>query len=146
MMIIQYFHDQIQCKHYSQWLASIKFFYVYPFWQIKCRINSNFQYLCPSHLPTNVTTTTKFVVLKVANIKMSTVVQLYASIRLKQVFNFYLFQTYKQVRKFQFYGAEVCSKTNRFCVSARIKLNHILSMYLLIQTQVLTGFYIYIDY
>lgn len=71
---------------------------------------------------------------------MSPVVQLYASIRLKQVFNFYLFQTYKQVRKFQFYCAEVCSKTNRFCLSARIKLNRILSMHLLIQTQVLTGF------
>lgn len=67
-------------------------------------------------------------------------VQLYASIRLKQVFSFYLFQTYKQVRKFQFYGAEVCSKTNRFCLSVRIKLNRILSMHLLIQTQVLTGF------
>lgn len=68
-------------------------------------------------------------------------VQLYASIRLKQVFNFYLFQTYKQVRKFQFYGAEVCSKTNRFCLSVRIKLNRMLiSMHLLIQTQVLTGF------
>lgn len=56
------------------------------------------------------------------------------------MFNFYLFQTYKQVRKLQFYGAEVCSKTNRFFVSARIILNHILSMHLLIQTQVLTGF------
>ena len=71
---------------------------------------------------------------------MSTVVQLYASIRLKQVFNFCLFQTYKQVRKCQFYGAVVCSKTNRFCVSARIILNRILSMHLLIQTRVLTGF------